>query len=162
MSSDDEQPEFESTDAGASKTVPMQAGNVKKNGHMMIKDHPCRVVDISTSKTGKHGHAKANIVGIDIFTGKKYEDCCPTSHNISVPIIERTEYQLLDVSADNHISLLMSDGTTKDDLDLPKDSEGNLDEIATMVKQAFEDGKNVLVAVINACGTEKVIGMKDV
>jgi hypothetical protein len=30
-----------------------------------------QVVDYSTSKTGKHGHAKAKIVAIDIFTGRK-------------------------------------------------------------------------------------------
>ena len=29
-----------------------------------------RCVEVSTSKTGKHGHAKAHIVAIDIFTGK--------------------------------------------------------------------------------------------
>ena len=35
---------------------------------MMIKGHPCKVVDVSHAKPGKHGAAKANIVGIDIFT----------------------------------------------------------------------------------------------
>ena len=36
-----------------------------------LKEKPCKIIDITTSKTGKHGHAKANITGIDIFTGKK-------------------------------------------------------------------------------------------
>ena len=57
----------------------------------MLKGHPCKVVDYSTSKTGKHGHAKAHIIGIDIFTGKKHEDLCPTSHNMSVPNVTKTE-----------------------------------------------------------------------
>ena len=34
-----------------------------------------RCVEVSTSKTGKHGHAKAHIVAIDIFTGEGVE-CC--------------------------------------------------------------------------------------
>jgi len=36
----------------------------------MIKGNPCKVSDVSTSKTGKHGHAKAYFVAIDILLGK--------------------------------------------------------------------------------------------
>ena len=38
----------------------------------MLKGFPCKVIEYITSKTGKHGHAKAKITGLDIFTGKKY------------------------------------------------------------------------------------------
>jgi translation initiation factor 5A len=44
----------------------------------MIKGHPCKVSDYSTSKAGKHGSAKAHIVGNDIFTNKKVEDSVGT------------------------------------------------------------------------------------
>lgn len=161
MSSSDDEPTFEVADAGSSHTYPMQAGSLRKGGHMMIKEKPCKVMDISTSKTGKHGHAKANITGIDIFTGKKYEDSCPTSHNVEVPNITRNEYQLLNVADDGQVSLLLDSGETKDDLDLPKDTEGNDEEVGKVVRQLFDEGKSVLVTVVGACGIEKIIAAKE-
>ncbi|KAG8098240.1 hypothetical protein GUJ93_ZPchr0013g36173 [Zizania palustris] len=85
--SDSEDHHFESkADAGASKTFPQQAGTIRKNGFIVIKNRPCKVVEVSTSKTGKHGHAKCHFVGIDIFNGKKLEDIVPSSHNCDVSI----------------------------------------------------------------------------
>ena len=34
--------------------------------HPFLSDRPCKIVDMSTSKTGKHGHAKVHLVGIDV------------------------------------------------------------------------------------------------
>ena len=34
---------FENTDAGASKTTPIQAGAIKKNSIVLLKGHPCKV-----------------------------------------------------------------------------------------------------------------------
>ncbi len=114
---------FEKTESGASATYPTQAGNLKKNGYAMLNGCPCKIMEITTSKTGKHGHAKANITGIDVFTGKKHEDSCPTSHNIDVPNVTRTEYNLIDIADDGFLSLMNEDGSTKEDLKLPTDED---------------------------------------
>ena len=63
----------------------------------MLKDFPCKVIEYSTAKSGKHGSAKASIVGLDIFTNKKYEDGWSTSHNVRVPVIKKTELKVVDV-----------------------------------------------------------------
>merc|ERR1712087_223197 len=91
---------FESADAGASTTYPMQAGSIRKGGHICIKGRPCKVVDVSTSKTGKHGHAKCHFVAINIFNGKKAEELCPSTHNADVPFVNRKDFQVMDVGSE--------------------------------------------------------------
>jgi len=143
-------------DAGASKTFPVQCSALRKGGHVVIKGFPCKIMEMSTSKTGKHGHAKVHLVGIDIFSGKKYEDLCPSTHNMNVPEVTRTDYQLVDISDDGYVSLLQTDGSTKDDLKLP------VGEMGDQIKSMFQDeGKDVLVTVQGAMGQECIVVFKE-
>eukprot|EP00916_Digyalum_oweni_P005296 GHVL01009279.1.p2 GENE.GHVL01009279.1~~GHVL01009279.1.p2 ORF type:complete len:165 (-),score=33.49 GHVL01009279.1:874-1368(-) len=159
MASDDEaHVDFEGGESGASHTTPCQAGTLRKGGHAMLKGKPCKIMEITTSKTGKHGHAKAHIVGLDIFTGKKYEDVCPTSHNMEVPVVKRQELQLIGINDDGFIDLLNADGSTKSDLTL----DGVDEDTAKQIRAYFEDGKDCLLTVQGACGHEKVIAMKEI
>jgi len=144
-------------DAGASKFYPQQCSALRKGGFVMIKERPCKLVEMSTSKTGKHGHAKVHLVALDIFTGKKLEDICPSTHNMDVPVVKRKEYQLLAINEDAYVSLMdLETCDTKDDLKLP---EG---ELGDQIKAAFEkDETGLLLSVVAACGEEQILGWKN-
>ena len=152
--------QFENTDAGASHTIPMAAGNIKKNGFIVIKGRACKVIDVSTSKTGKHGHAKCNFTALDIFTNKKYEDMCPSSHNCDVPNITRTEWTLVDISDDGFVSLMDdASGDLKDDLSLP-DATDELKKLSEDIRAAFDEGKECRITVLGAMGEEQINAFK--
>ncbi|XP_042752730.1 eukaryotic translation initiation factor 5A [Lactuca sativa] len=173
--SESEEHQFQSmADVGASKTYPQQAGTIRKNGYIVIKNRAlkgniflqsqfcfgkalCRVVEVSTSKTGKHGHAKCHFLAIDISNGKKLEDIVPSSHNCDVPHVNRTDYQLIDISEDGFVSLLTENGNTKDDLKLSTD-----DAQLTQIKEGFGKGKDLFVTFMSAIGEEPICGLKDI
>lgn len=133
-------------------------GSLKKGSHVVIKGFPCKIVEISTSKTGKHGHAKANIVAVDIFTGKKYEDISPSSHNMDQPIVTRKDFQLIDIDEEGFVTVMDDKNDTRSDLRLDVDGE----ELHKKVKEEFEEGKDLHVTVLSALGTEKIISFKEV
>ena len=125
---------------------------------IVIKDHPCKVSDVSTSKTGKHGHAKCNFVAIDIFTGKKYEDIIPSTHTAHVPVVTRKEYSLLNVDVEGFCSLLDEEtSATRDDIKLPEVPEG----FGREIREAYDAGKGIVVTVLSAMGQEQIVAMKE-
>lgn len=146
--------EVHTGDAGASHTYPVSAGSVRKGHFVMLKGRPCKVADVSTSKTGKHGHAKANIMGYDIFTNKKYEDVCPTSHNVDAPFVTRREYTLASIN-DGFLQLLDESGTTREDLRVPEN------EVGQAIAEAFASDKHLIISCLAACGEEMVMEFKE-
>ncbi|GJN93816.1 hypothetical protein Rhopal_006874-T1 [Rhodotorula paludigena] len=151
--SDDHNQTFEQASAGASLTFPMQCSALRKNGHVVIKGRPCKIIDMSTSKTGKHGHAKVNLVATDIFTGKKYEDLSPSTHNMDVPNVVRQEYQLVNID-DGFLNLLTSDGAEKNDVKVPDNDLGK------EIQDKFDNGDELIVTITSAMGEEHCLAWK--
>ena len=140
----------------ASKTYPIQASAVKKGGFLVIKGRPTKVTEMTTSKTGKHGHAKVHFYGTDIFTGKKLEDLCPSTHNMEAPNVKRTDLPLTDIDDEDYLQLMEEDGTLKSNLQLP---EGDLGK---EIRDAFDndDGAEIICTVQEAMGEEMVVAWK--
>eukprot|EP00286_Rhodomonas_abbreviata_P024275 CAMPEP_0181312636 /NCGR_PEP_ID=MMETSP1101-20121128/13805_1 /TAXON_ID=46948 /ORGANISM="Rhodomonas abbreviata, Strain Caron Lab Isolate" /LENGTH=161 /DNA_ID=CAMNT_0023419505 /DNA_START=35 /DNA_END=520 /DNA_ORIENTATION=+ len=149
--------DFSTGDAGASHVMNSEAGQIRVGGHMCIKDHPCKVSQVSTSKTGKHGHAKCNFTAIDIFTGKKYEDIIPSTHTAQIPVVKRQEFSLVDIQDDGFLSLMTEGGEMREDVKLPPYP----DNFAREIQTAFNTGKNYSVCVVSAMGHDQVVSIKE-
>jgi len=154
-SDSDQEHDFSTGSSGASDSFPMQCSALRKNGFVLIKERPCKIVEMSTSKTGKHGHAKVHLVGIDIFTQRKYEDICPSTHNMMVPNVVRKEYSLLDISDDGFVTLMDDDKSeTREDIKLP---EGDLGK---EIKAKFDGEESLKCTVLKAMNEEAILGYK--
>ncbi|KAI0537696.1 putative translation initiation factor 5A [Xylaria digitata] len=163
MADVDHQEDFSQADAGKSLTTPMQCSALRKNGHVVIKGRPCKIVDMSTSKTGKHGHAKVHLVATDIFTGKKLEELCPSTHNMDTPNIVNEPFTLIGLADGDHLDIMDNDGITYQNQPIPG---GELGERIT--KLFKEDGeylpehaeKDIVVTVTRAMGESHVTRMQ--
>lgn len=79
------------------------------------------------------------MVGIDIFTGKKYEDICPSTHNMDVPNVNRKEYSLVS-NEDGFLSLMDDSGECRDDLKCPDN------EIGAEIQAKLDAGEEAMVS----------------
>jgi len=154
---------IDSADAGASLTYPMQCSALRKGGHVLIKKRPCKIIDMSTSKTGKHGHAKVHLIAEDIFTKKKLEDLSPSTHNMDVPNVTRKEYAFLTLD-DGFLNLYdEATGTTRDDIKMPEPISGDKDRtdmINRIIELSEDDEKSGVVIIISAMGENACIEAK--
>ncbi|MFG1519051.1 MAG: translation initiation factor IF-5A [Thermoplasmataceae archaeon] len=71
---------------------------LKVGRYMLIDDSPCKIMEITMSKPGKHGEAKGRIVAIGIFDNQKHSVVYPVKHKVKVPIIEKKNAQVLSVA----------------------------------------------------------------
>jgi translation initiation factor 5A len=133
--------------------TPLQASAFRKGTNIILKDKPCKVVEMSTSKTGKHGHAKVNFTGIDIFTAKKYKEIQGSTHPMLTFESTKSEWGVMSCEEDGSLSLIDEKGNTRDDLSLPAD-----EEIAKGIRDAQEKGeKEVFVSVLTALGQDQIM-----
>lgn len=125
--------------------MPIEAHDVKKSKFVMLKGRPCKIMDVKTSKTGKHGHMKCNITGIDVLTAKKYNDVVPGHANMIEFKLEKNEYALIDI-ADDGTSVTLLDKDNKNQT-VTTDPE---EETFKKMKADFDAGKQLVVSVIRA------------
>jgi translation initiation factor 5A len=77
---------------------PVDVGSLRVGGYMIIDGEPCHIVDITKSKPGKHGSAKARIVAIGVFDNMKRQFVKPVDLGAEVPIIDKRMGQVFAVN----------------------------------------------------------------
>jgi len=79
-------------------TKPVDVGDLRVGGYMMIEGEPCKIMDITKSKPGKHGSAKARIVAIGVFDNQKRQFVKPVVSGAEIPIIDKRPGQVFAVN----------------------------------------------------------------
>jgi translation initiation factor 5A len=104
-------------------TKPVDVGDLRVGGYMMIEGAPCRIMDITKSKPGKHGSAKFRIVAIGVFDGQKRQFVKPVDCGAEIPIIDKRVGQVFAV---NPTGVQIMDLETYEYLDAPFPEEEDI------------------------------------
>ena len=135
---------------------------LKKGGYVMIGNHPCKIIGISVSSTGKHGHAKIKIDAIDIFTGYFFQQVYPGHICMEVPPVSEIEYKVINFEeiCENKVCLIIRNEANKDAKIIMTKKEGSESTQAkqTQIIQKLKEGeKDLVVKVLKYDGKEQVV-----
>jgi translation initiation factor 5A len=126
-------------------TTVAEVRQLREGRYVVVDNEPCKILNISTSKPGKHGGAKARIDCVGIFDGNKRTIVAPVTERVQVPLIDRRGAQV--VSVHGEVVQLM-DMATYETFELPLTEE---------VKAGVEPGQEIVY--IEAMGRRMITKM---
>ena len=141
-----------------SATIPTQSSSLRVGGYIMIQQYPCKIINMTTNKTGKHGSAKVHFTGIDIFTEQKHDFMTSSTKNVDVPIVERKDYQLIDIDGDV-VTYLNDKGESNCDLRMPDFCESDY-KLSEELREKFESDEEIYITVLSAVGIDAIKGYR--
>ncbi len=110
----------------------VSVGSLKKGSYVILDGAACRVTNTSTSRPGKHGHAKVRLEAVGIIDGKKREIVMPGHDNIDAPLIDKRNAQILSIQGD--VANVMDSETYETfDMKIPEDLKSQIVEGATIL-----------------------------
>ena len=132
---------------------PVELGSLKIGSYILLPvsdqptGDPCRISEFDTSKPGKHGAAKARIVGVGVFDGQKRPHVGPVSMQVHVPLIDKRTGQIISMT-DSQIQVMDSETFETIDIELIDDE----------VKGKLEQGQDI--EYWNVMGRTKIMRIK--
>lgn len=118
----------------------VSVGTLQKGNYIVIEGVACRVVDMQTSRPGKHGHAKVRIAAVGLIDGRKRDIVMPGHDNIDVPIIDKKTAQVLSITGDM-ANIMDSETYETFDLKIPDEMKGQVTEGCTILYWAILNDK---------------------
>ena len=132
---------------------PSELGSLKIGSYILLPvsdqptGDPCKIVEYDTSKPGKHGAAKARIVGVGVFDGQKRPHVGPVSMQIHVPLINKKTGQIISITGSD---IQVMDSETFETIDIDMIEEG--------LEGTLEQGKDI--EYWNVMGRTKIMRVK--
>ena len=105
----------------------VEVRGLKKGNYIVIDKEPCKIVDMTSSRPGKHGAAKVKIEAFGIFDNKKHSLLTTGDNKTEVPIIERNPHQVLSISG-NMAQLMNMETYETIELPIPEDMKDKVQE----------------------------------
>lgn len=99
-----------------------ELGELREGSFIIIDGEPCRIVEISRAKTGKHGSAKAHVVAISIISGARKTLVAPVDTRVEVPIIDKRTGHVIAISG-NTVQVMDSETYETYEIPMPADKE---------------------------------------
>jgi len=139
---------------------PCTAGEIKKGDIVLLKGRPCKIVNVTKSKTGKHGHAKCKMDGLCVISNQKICEVQPAHQNMQRAIVQDEEYLLLHADQTNRQLSLLDEECHTYEYDVRTEEhelfeqlidemmliEGGSDCIMIILKRApLQDGNDIIV-----------------
>ncbi len=107
-------------------------GSLKKGDTLIIDGAPCKITSMQTSRPGKHGHAKVNLMAVGLIDGKKRNTVMPGHDKVEVPIVEKKNAQVLSISG-NMANVMDSETYETFDMEIPEDLKAEVTEGCTVL-----------------------------
>jgi translation initiation factor 5A len=110
-----------------SETKLVSVGSLKKGDTIVMDGVACKISDTATSRPGKHGHAKVNLMAVGLIDGKKRQMVMPGHDKVEVPIIEKKSAQILSISGDK-ANVMDTETYETFDMDIPEELKADVHE----------------------------------
>ena len=105
----------------------VSVGTLKKGDTIIIDGAACKITETSTSRPGKHGHAKVNMMAVGMLDGKKRNLVMPGHDRVEAPVVEKKNAQVLSI-AGNTASVMDTENYETFDLEIPEELQGQVHE----------------------------------